>query len=91
MKTILITGAYGQLGDACAKHLKNDFKLILSGITPANNGVNLDITSKNSIEKVLLETHPDVILNLAALTDVDGCELDPEKAKNVNINGVKNL
>ena len=53
MKTILITGAYGQLGDACAKHLKNDFKLILSGITPANNGVNLDITSKNSIEKVL--------------------------------------
>ena len=91
MKTILITGAYGQLGDACAKHLKNDFKLILSGISPANSGVNLDITSKNSIEKVLLETNPDVILNLAALTDVDGCELDPEKAKNVNINGVKNL
>ena len=91
MKTILITGAYGQLGDACAKHLKNDFKLILSGISPANSGVNLDITSKNSIEKVLLETNPDVILNLAALTDVDGCELDPEKAENVNINGVKNL
>ena len=91
MKTILITGAYGQLGNACAKHLKNDFKLILSGISPANSGVNLDITSKNSIEKVLLETNPDVILNLAALTDVDGCELDPEKAKNVNINGVKNL
>ena len=91
MKTILITGAYGQLGDACAKHLKNDFKLILSGISPVNSGVNLDITSKNSIEKVLLETNPDVILNLAALTDVDGCELDPEKAKNVNINGVKNL
>ena len=38
-----------------------------------------------------METNPDVILNLAALTDVDGCELDPEKAKNVNINGVKNL
>ena len=91
MKTILITGAYGQLGDACAKHLKNDFKLILSGISPANSGVNLDITSKNSIEKVLSETNPDVILNLAALTDVDGCELEPEKAKNVNINGVKNL
>ena len=91
MKTILITGAYGQLGDACAKRLKNDFKLILSGISPTNSGVNLDITSKNSIEKVLLETNPDVILNLAALTDVDGCELDPEKAKNVNINGVKNL
>ncbi len=91
MKTILITGAYGQLGDACVKQLKKDFSLILSGISTDDAGVNLDITSKHSIAKILSDTNPDVILNLAAFTDVDGCELDPKKAKNVNINGVKNL
>jgi dTDP-4-dehydrorhamnose reductase len=39
----------------------------------------------------LSDIDPDVILNLAALTDVDGCELDPQKAKDINVSGVKNL
>ena len=91
MKTVLVTGAYGQLGEACRKHLKNNFNLIMSGISPVDNGVKLDITSQDSVTKVLSELSPDVILNLAALTDVDECELDPESAHNINVNGVKNL
>ena len=91
MKTVLVTGAYGQLGEACRKYLKNNFNLIMSGISPVDNGVKLDITSQDSVKKVLSELSPDVILNLAALTDVDECELDPESAHNINVNGVKNL
>ena len=91
MKTLLITGAYGQLGDACVKYLKNNYKITLSGVSPSDGGVHLDIRSKSSINKVLSDIDPDVILNTAALTDVDGCELDPQQAKDINVSGVKNL
>ena len=91
MKTLLITGAYGQLGDACVKFLKNNYNITLSGVSPSDGGVHLDIRSKSSIEKVLSDIDPDVILNLAALTDVDGCELDPQQAKDINFSGVKSL
>ena len=91
MITLLITGAYGQLGDACVKFLKNNYNITLSGVSPSDGGVHLDIRSKSSIKKVLSDIDPDVILNLAALTDVDGCELDPQQAKDINFSGVKNL
>ena len=91
MKTLLITGAYGQLGDACVKFLKNNYNITLSGVSPSDGGVHLHIRSKSSIKKVLSDIDPDVILNLAALTDVDGCELDPQQAKDINVSGVKNL
>ena len=91
MKTLLITGAYGQLCDACVKFLKNNYNITLSGVSPSDGGVHLDIRSKSSIKKVLSDIDPDVILNLAALTDVDGCELDPQQAKDINFSGVKNL
>ena len=91
MKTLLITGAYGQLGDACVKFLKNNYNITLSGVSPSDGGVHLDIRSKSSIKKVLSDIAPDVILNLAALTDVDGCELEPQQAKDINFSGVKNL
>ena len=91
MKTLLITGAYGQLGDACVKFLKNNYNITLSGVSPSDGGVHLDIRSKSSIKKVLSDIDPDVILNLAALTGVDGCELDPQQAKDINFSGVKNL
>ena len=91
MKTLLITGAYGQLGDACVKFLKNNYNITLSGVSPSDGGVHLDIRSKSSIKKVLSDIDPDVILNLAALTDVDGCELEPQHAKDINFSGVKNL
>ena len=31
MKTIIITGGYGQLGESCNKYLKQDFNIIITG------------------------------------------------------------
>ena len=53
MKSILITGAYGQLGESCSHYLKNNYKLILSGIAPLNNGIKLDITHQKSVNNFL--------------------------------------
>lgn len=45
--------------------------------------VQLDITNVDSIRRAL-ETDPDVVIHLAALTDVDGCELDEASAYKLN-------
>tara|TARA_Y100001960_G_scaffold121459_1_gene129747 strand:- start:3441 stop:4304 length:864 start_codon:yes stop_codon:yes gene_type:complete len=91
MKNILITGAYGQLGEACIKNLKLNFNIISAGRHTSDNGVQLDITDAAMTEKVVAETRPDLILNLAAMTNVNGCETDPEMAEAINVDGVKNL
>ena len=91
MKTVLVTGAYGQLGVACTNYLKLNFNVISSGRQAEGMGIKLDITDCDSIEHAQNEFHPDIILNLAAMTNVDGCEIDSQLAKSVNVDGVKNL
>ena len=91
MKNILINGAYGQLGEACIKNLKLHFNIISAGRHTSDEGVQLDITDAATTEKVLAEIRPDLILNLAAMTNVDGCETNPKMAEAINVGGVKNL
>ena len=91
MKSILITGAFGQLGLACSSALQTKFRLIKTGLNVNSVTNKLDISSKKSVESFLGQHSPDIILNLAAMTDVDGCERDPEGANRVNFEGVVNL
>ena len=91
MKNILITGVYGQLGEACIKHLKLHFNIISAGRHTSDDGVQMDITDAATTEKVVAEIRPDLILNLAAMTNVDGCETNPKMAEAINVCGVKNL
>ncbi|MGC8581843.1 MAG: dTDP-4-dehydrorhamnose reductase [Thermoplasmata archaeon] len=51
----------------------------------------LDITSYDSVEKALNDYKPDLVVNSAALTNVDYCELHPDEAQSVNYIGAKNL
>lgn len=44
----------------------------------------LDIRDTVSLEEVLDGTNPDLVVNCAAMTDVDGCEENPERAREVN-------
>lgn len=91
MKTVLITGAYGQLGLTCRKTLKSYFNILPTGRKTFSDGIELDISDNKMTEKVLSENHPDVILNLAAITNVDACELSPNLAEATNLGGVQNL
>ena len=91
MKSILITGAFGQLGLACSSSLQTKFRLIKTGLNVNSVTNKLDISSKKSVESFLGQHSPDIILNLAAMTDVDGCERDPGGANRINFEGVVNL
>ncbi|MGC9977059.1 MAG: dTDP-4-dehydrorhamnose reductase [Syntrophales bacterium] len=50
-----------------------------------------DITSLEDCQKVISDTEPDIVINAAAYTDVDGCESNRDKCFSVNAKGVKNI
>ena len=51
----------------------------------------LDITDSGSVNRTVERDRPDVIINCAAWTDVDGCEFDHERAVAANALGPENL
>lgn len=84
-KMVLITGHKGQLGSALMELLQPDYRVA---------GVDLDEMDITKVEEVASSFylhHPDIVIHTAAWTDVDGCELDPEKAIRVNALGTQNL
>jgi len=84
-KMVLVTGHKGQLGQALMDLLQPDFKVA---------GVDLDemdITVAEEVAGTFYLHQPDIVIHTAAMTDVDGCELDPEKAIRVNALGTQNL
>lgn len=96
-KRVLITGAFGQLGEAVALELQPHFELCAAGwIIPKEKfqfcpHLVLDVTDKAQVNGCIDDFSPDVVVHLAAMTDVDGCELNREKAWNVNVHGTENV
>lgn len=51
----------------------------------------LDISEKEGLCKALDEVRPAIVINCAAYTDVDGCEINTEKAFAVNAQAVRKI
>ncbi len=83
---ILITGAGGMLGRAAVGHCRGRGDEVC-----AHGRVGLDITEEQAVLAACEEARPDTCINCAAWTDVDGCELDPQRAFLVNARGVEVL
>lgn len=97
-KTILLTGANGQLGRSLYQELAPYYKVIpLTHKRPfsldyfQNSAIELDISNYSSLKKVYDSISPDIIINSAAYTNVDLCEEKRQDARNVNVGGVENL
>ncbi|TCO73636.1 dTDP-4-dehydrorhamnose reductase [Marinisporobacter balticus] len=95
---ILITGRNGQLGSAIIKLFnekecplgkldKNYFYSQVSGVGKDT----LDITSLENVKDYFMKFRPDIVINTAAYTNVDGCESNIDLAFQVNALGPKNL
>ena len=50
-----------------------------------------DITDESALRPLFKSLRPDVVINCAAYSDVDGCERDPQRASEVNGSGPGNL
>lgn len=82
---ILVTGAAGQVGARVVAALDPDYAVL-----GAARDV-LDLADREQVEQVVAEFAPDAVVNTAAMTNVDGCERDPERAFAVNALGVRHL
>lgn len=97
---ILVTGSNGLLGQKLTDLLKNNssFSLIATARGadryPHQNGysyVELDISDENRVNEVLKNYQPDVVINTAAMTNVDACELDKTTCDKLNVEAVQYL
>lgn len=97
---ILITGSNGLLGQKLVKLLsnKNDIEVLATSVGENRirkisvfNYASLDITNKNEVEEVFNRFKPNVVINTAAMTNVDACEDKKEECWNLNVNAVQNL
>lgn len=96
MKKILITGSNGLLGQKLIKLLSNNKDVQFLATSSGENRVlshefdyrRMDITNVLEVQNILQEFQPDVVINTAAMTNVDACESDQENCWKVNVNAV---
>ena len=95
---ILITGSNGQLGNELQKIISTGTAeigrvsdVIKNSEVFALDVDKLDITNLSQVKTVLKEINPDVVINCAAATNVDGCESNQDLAFKINAIGARNL
>ncbi len=91
MKKILVTGCNGQLGRAIQKEYAGTVDFILTDVVEGDNITSLNIMDLDQVLSFVEERQPDVIINCAAATNVDGCEKDWDFAYKLNALGPRNL
>jgi dTDP-4-dehydrorhamnose reductase len=99
MPKILITGSNGLLGQKLVYKLKQEKAWTLIATARGENRLvdksgyiyqELDITNRENVQKIFSSLLPDVIINTAAMTNVDSCETDREGAWLMNAVSVDN-
>ncbi|MFQ6092783.1 MAG: dTDP-4-dehydrorhamnose reductase [bacterium] len=97
-EAILITGCSGLLGQKLAAQAAERYTVYGVGLRQRSpvqgllrQYIQLDITDRQSVLEALQTIRPDWVINTAAMTDVDGCEREPQRAFEVNVEGLHHL
>lgn len=89
---ILITGANGLLGQKITELLlKEGINFVATGRSSSGGLLKMDITSPAETREVIEKERPDIIINTAAMTQVDECETRREPCFASNVRGVENV
>lgn len=87
MRSILVIGAKGKLGSKVHANLALSPHQTVIGVDIDE----LDITDFHTIRAYITRHNPQLVINCAAWTDVDGCAKDPQKALQINGYGAGNI
>jgi dTDP-4-dehydrorhamnose reductase len=94
---ILVTGSNGLLGQKLVYKLKARKDISLIATARGGNRLrdtqgylydDLDITNRENVESVFQRHRPDVVINTAAMTNVDACETEREACWLMNVTAV---
>lgn len=83
---VAVTGAKGTLGKAVVRHAGAAGHAVLEMDLPEH-----DITDAAALRSLFAASTPDLVIHCAAYTNVDGAEIAPEMAFQVNALGTRNL
>lgn len=93
---VLVTGSNGLLGTKLLERLLHDaaYEPLAASQSARKNAYlgelpfwQLDVADADAVARVLDATRPDVVIHTAALTNVDACEQQRERAQAVNADG----
>jgi dTDP-4-dehydrorhamnose reductase len=82
---VLIIGGGGQVGSAVASRLDNNIS-----VSRSEGDIQADITTTSIID-VIMDTSPDVIVHTAAYHRMDEVENNPQRSREVNVEGTQRI
>jgi dTDP-4-dehydrorhamnose reductase len=94
---VAVTGANGMLGGEAVAQLAGRHDVLALGLGPGRppegtyRWVEADLGDGRSVEAALLEFGAQAVLHAGAVTDVDGCEKEPDAAWRVNTGGTQQV
>jgi dTDP-4-dehydrorhamnose reductase len=78
--------------DLCPELERNDISVVRTDINLTHRSIlRMDVTRLDEVDSMLDEHHPDWVFHLAAETDVDLCEKEPEHSYQANTLGTENI
>jgi dTDP-4-dehydrorhamnose reductase len=88
---LLVLGASGMLGSSLVPSLRDlGHEVVTHGRTQAAD-ITSDLDDRHHAELAIASANASVVVNLVALTDVDGCELNPQNAWRINVRAAQNV
>jgi len=100
IKTVLLTGANGLLGQKLVEQLadRNSVRLIATSLGRNRNTdrmgytyQSLDVTNFDQLQAAFATHRPTEVIHSAAMTNVDACEQDPDACRALNVDAVRNI
>jgi dTDP-4-dehydrorhamnose reductase len=98
MKKVLVLGANGLLGQSLIRRFKDNYEVSASSIEEEKYYEDVtipyfqtDLTVRYDAADLIKEVVPDIIINCAAMTNVDLCEREREMTWKLNVKAVENI
>ncbi len=97
MRRLLITGASGFVGGNLALRAAErwqTFATLHAAVVTANRVTALsaiDVSQSDDVDRAVDEVHPDAIIHAAAMANLDTAAADPQRARQVNVEGTRNV